>query len=254
MNKKEQHILEEKIRQLRDNYDEPSNERIEEMKQRAFAEYARRQAAGQVENTPFLKKKGILRRVVAVFAVAVCLLVLPLVYTVLMPVTISNADGIARRVAIWLNDTLQMNITFHEPIEEDNKPKHFDSEAFIDLQTAAQAASIPVVYFDDASVKLDSVEVIAPSDTQVRGQIKAYFQTEYGQLTVSITPILERMSIALLDKDLVEVSTSLGKAVLWENAEKTRCFLTYEEYTIQITGSIERNGLIKLLASITVID
>ncbi|MBQ8653815.1 MAG: hypothetical protein IJ507_02665, partial [Clostridia bacterium] len=122
MKKLNRRILEAQLRNMENQPTAEDMARMAEGEQLAYAEYLRRQAAeAQDAAAKRQKKKSRRLRTVVVCALAAAFLGLPLLYTMLMPVTVSNANSFMRQATIWINDTLHLNIKIEEPVQGDGR-------------------------------------------------------------------------------------------------------------------------------------
>ena len=155
MNQADRQELEDRVHEANEDPYSPTDERIEEIKQRAFKEYSQvleTAKANAVDEKPAgrQKKRSILRRAAIAVALAVCFLAASMLYSALAPVTAANANNFVRRTSIWLNDQLHLGITFPEPVDDSSKKEITSYTVFSTLEEAAQNTDLPLVYLKDS--------------------------------------------------------------------------------------------------------
>ena len=170
------------------------------------------------------KKSGFLRRVVAVFAIAVGLMVLSMVYTVLAPVTVGNANSFVRRAAIWINDQLHLGISFPVPEEEDSQMEPMTSQAFASLQEAADELDMPIAVFDDASeLVFTGIEVLTTLDNSKYLFIR--YSIDEKPITIEIEPVNNDFyDINSIGND--KIICPIGEVYIWTAGEENWAILT----------------------------
>jgi len=252
MKKLSKKVLEARMRDILNEPTPEDLERFEAMTERAHAEYLRR--AQEEESKPV--RHSARRYALTAALLALALIVLPVVYTALFPVTVSNANNLMRRAGIWINDTLRLGIEFPEPVVDDQyigTPKAvggrtFATEAelaaFLGENTLALDTSYP-------GLTLDSIEVtLLENDLS---QVKLNYIYGNHQLTLAYESILSEVA---LDShvDAIELSTSAGKLFYWTTIAKHRAVGVISTWTVQLRADIETPDAIAIFETLYLLN
>ena len=165
MKKLNKRILEARMQDMLNQPTEADMAQLEETKARAYAEYQRRQdAQAHAAEQKAAHQKSRRLRTAVVCALAAAFLVLPLVYTILMPVSVSNANHFVRKATIWINDTLHLNIEIDEPLQEQEQIIEdvvVSESVFTTLEEARSYLDEPMLVLDsaDTGLALESIAI-----------------------------------------------------------------------------------------------
>ena len=256
MKRNDRKALEDQIRHMDDAPYNPSPEHIEEIKQRAFQQYMARQSQQtEAPEGQTTKRKGILRRVVIIAAAAVCLMVVSFLYSALAPVTVSSANNVVRRAVIWINDQLHLGITFPEPpnngLEKTDITGH---TVFSTLEEAAQHIRLPIVYLrDSADLTLSSISVKVILDEMT------VMSTVYSNNSDNITIFTyahestNALSSAFAS-NYCTVSSDVGDIFVYDAEDGAHAYLFYDDFSIRISTSLDKETFISLLHSLTLFN
>lgn len=252
MNKKQQRELENKIWEAMEEPAELTPDEIAGIRERAHSAYMEKTEDDRQPRQKSQKKSGFLRRVVAVFAIAVGLMVLSVVYTVLAPVTVGNANSFVRRAVIWINDQLHLGISFPVPEEEDSEVDAVRSYSFSSPQEAADALGVPVAYFSNTEDLLFSgIDAISYVDHVVSLFVRYSFEGK----TINIE--MEPLKNGVYDISAIENETMtcpVGNIYIWTAGEENRAVAFYNEYKIIISSTIPKDHFIVACQSLCIIN
>ena len=238
MNKRQRQELEDAVRQLAEEPYNPSEEHIEEVKQRAFEEYGQRMAAKQKTKE---KRKGTLRRAVVTAAAIVCLLVGSGVISLLNPLQSGNADNFFRRAVIWVNEQLHLGIELPMPKDE-NKAQFHEGYIISSISDIAETIDFPIVCFQDKQ-DLHFDEIIKeeePFSNETMVILK--YTTPDGMIRI-VNQSGSTFSVTSINSDAVTtIQTEIGNIHIYEADASIRGLLTIDNVNATIIGtmSLER--------------
>lgn len=256
MNRKQQRILESRIREVMDEPVKLTEDEIEAIRERARRAYQESMNQERQAQQSRHKKSGVLRRVVAVFAIAVGLIVTPVLYTALVPVTIGNADSFIRRAAIWVNDQLHLGIEFPKPKDEPEQVVIKEPKSFSSFEEAHKELNIPLV-------------CVTGMDELILDEINAYPQEESLYITIQYKLDGELVSIFMepswdfdkvsdkiniLTEELSMMETTLGTVYIWENEIGKHAFTFVNNYQVELFSTISIEHFSKICQALDLID
>ena len=238
MKKLDRKKMEARLQTMMNEPEDISEERMEAIKQRAHDEYLRRMEAQTAQKVQH--RKSLHHRAIAAAVLVLALLVLPVVYTELMPVTVGNANNVIRSAGIWINNTFHLGIEFSEPIPENENFSDVGDDGIKTFATVEEAAAylkcpIYVLDADVTGCEPENVEVKFILDSVSRIMFKYEFQT--GKISITQTLLLDSNVIAI-GENAVVIPCSVGEIVLWETDGKYHGMLTSGEWIIHILRSI----------------
>ena len=247
MNQADRQELEDRVHEANEDPYSPTDERIEEIKQRAFKEYSQvleTAKANAVDEKPAgrQKKRSILRRAAIAVALAVCFLAASMLYSALAPVTAANANNFVRRTSIWLNDQLHLGIVFSTPMEDENAATNKDGKSFISLEELKSTVDFPIALFPETeSLKIDNIEVTAIGrQTEVSVRYTTY---DDRVITLRIEPLYESNTIGIDTASTTPIETPVGTVYVWSDTVYTRGFGLISDCAINIISSVPSETL-----------
>ena len=197
----------------------PTDERIEEIKQCAFEEYDRFLRVNAKRNKR--KKRGVLRGSVAIAALAVCFLIVSFAYSILAPVTIADANGFVRRTAIWINNQLQLGITFSSPIENIADAALSDEHSISTIGQLKSVAAFPIIYIPESDeIRIERIDLNTTSSNQQETSIW-YATIDNKSIVIRNEPLYESNSIGIQATSLKGIDTAIGTVYIWIEEEKS---------------------------------
>lgn len=233
--------LEDKVRQLELEPYEPTPERVEEIKQRAFEMYEREINAKKKLEEKKAEKKGRRRRVVVVAALTVAFLLISFVYNAVTPMTVANANSFMKRAVIWINDKLHLGIEFEAPLLDDSQ---IDNEGEITFQTIKEASSktnFPIVSLPDSPmVKLDEIVVTIEDDQYSLLNIK--YHLESGFFNISIKPLYDNNTVFFKENSREINNSCIGKIFVWRAGDYMQGRAYYKGYMIRISSTLSEES------------
>lgn len=238
MNKQQRQELEDMVRQLAEEPYNPSEKHIEEIKQRAFAEYEQIMAAKQKMKE---KRKGTLRRVVVTAAAIICLLVGSTVIALLNPLQSGNADNFFRRAVIWVNDQLHLGIELPMPKDE-NKVQFHEGNIISSISDIAETIDFPIVYFKDKQ-DLYFDTIIKEEDPFLNETVVILKYTTPDGIIRIVNQAGSTFSVTSINSDAVTtIQTEIGNIYIYEAEASIRGLLTIDNANATIIGtmSLER--------------
>lgn len=244
MKRIDRHKLESKIRDLQLEPICENENRMEEIKQRAFEEYMRRQSS-----QPFNPQKPLRHNVMVVAAATAGILIFSFAFSVFAPVAVSSANQYVRRAALWINNTLHLGFEYPEPVEDAAKIIPESPKRYSTLESAAQALSTPLLCIDQSGdLQLDKVETFFIADGVMSVQI-SYLATE-GNFSISISPLGDETIIAPLLSEAILLDTQLGEMAAWKTTDGDRALIVFKGSMVQISSTLPFESFLSLCGSI----
>ena len=248
MKKLDRKKMEARLQTMMNEPEDISEERMEAIKQRAHDEYLRRmeaQAAPKVQH-----RKSLHHRAIAVAVLVLALLVLPVVYTVLMPVTVGNANNVIRSAGIWINNTFHLGIEFSEPIPENESFSDVgddDVKTFATVEEAAAYLKCPLFYL----VKSDLSPNLIIAYHSLGKLIRVQLNYTIGENNFSILqrPMLES-NIEAVVSNTESVTSPAGDIIVWESNNKYRGMCISDGWIVNILFDGTRSDAIELFKSL----
>ena len=246
MNRIKKRELEERIRQMDSEPYTPSQEKIEEIKQRAYDNYIRQIGTNGGISEKRGQKRSIMRRMVVVAAVAVCFFIATIVYSTLAPVTTANANNLGRRFAVWINNQLHLGITFSTPVFEEENTIFADGMTFDTVEEAAKHLRMPIIYLaDNEAFKLDGIDLTEQNDEYQKLRVR-YLSKADEVLTIIIEPLGDANAIGVNTAVVDTVETPIGTMYLWQGEDGSFAEGLFQAYGIHLV-STQRIGELKNL-------
>ena len=241
MNKTDRERIERRIRSMEETPYCPTDERIEEIKQRAFEEYDQFLRTNEKRNTRKNKNRSILRRVVAVAALAVCFLIGSFVYSVFAPVTIANANNFVRRASIWINNQLHLGITFSSPIDDTDSVIYNEDQLVQSIIELKNVANYPIIYIPESeTLSIQNIDLNISSPEQK--EISIWYSTvDNKTMVIRNIQMFERNAIGIDTKSLNLIETSIGTVYAWTDGAYSYAFSVSEGNIMYVTSSIPIN-------------
>jgi len=252
MNKKQQRELENKIREAIEEPAELTEDEIADIRNRAYRAYQKKMDDKKRPSKSGLMKSGLLRRVVAVFAIAIGLIVMSVVYSVIAPVTSSSANSFVRRAAIWVNDQLHLGISFPVPEEESNASST-ESEFYSSLIEASKDLNMPIVYFQNVDeLEYKGLETISAVDESYVTFL--HYGSEHGVIDISIECFREDEILDITPHDSSVLSSPIGDVYVWHAEGVYRAITFYNNYIIEIYGNVSEESFLKACNSLSLVN
>ena len=251
MNRKQQRILESRIREVMDEPVKLTEDEIEAIRERARRAYQESMNQERQAQQSRHKKSGVLRRVVAVFAIAVGLIVTPVLYTALAPVTIGNADSFIRRAAIWINDQLHLNIEFPKPKDENEPVILTEPKSYSSFEAAHKELGIPLVCITGMDeLILDEINATQQEEAlfvSIRYKVKDTF------VNITMEPSLSSKALDIFTEKASTIETSLGTVYVWETETSKRAFSFIDNYQVELFSTASMEYFSKVCQSLSLV-
>ena len=256
MNRKQQRILESRIREVMDEPVKLTEDEIEAIRERARRAYQESMNQERQAQQSRHKKSGVLRRVVAVFAIAVGLIVTPVLYTALAPVTVGNADSFIRRAAIWINDQLHLNIEFPKPKDENEPVILTEPKSYSSFEAAHKELGIPLVCIAGMDeLVLDEIDVTQQENWPF---VFIKYKVEDKFVNISMEPSSTSDAVTdfvnVLAKESSMMETKLGTIYVWETEKGDHAFTFINDYYIEIFSTVSMEYFLKICQALSLID
>lgn len=258
MKKSTQKVVEARIQTAVNAYENYDEERMNLVKQRAFAEYTRRMQP--VETTRPEKSrskiKSLCRGAMAACALALALVVIPVVYTALMPVTVGNAHNFVYTAGLWLNDTLHLGLEFEKPMLDNEALEAVKEAKSVQYDTVEEAAAVlgyPIYALDeeDYGDNLKEILITHVADNVFRVSLQYCFID--GDVLITQEPMLESNVIAPLeDTDILQ--SPAGELIAWENGEKYRAVMLKDDWVLNIVADHTVSDAFAALSTLCVVN
>ena len=239
--------MENRIRQAMEEPYEPTDERIEEIKQRAFEEYQRyvnaHEQANEKKEKRAQKKRSVLRRVVVVAAVAVCFFVLSIVYIALQPSITANADGFFRQAVIWINNQFHLGFVVNKPLEVDEQLIPGEHRSFSSIQELKNTGYQMIICLPESEeLVVDEIELFQLSNEAQQVTIR-YALLKKDMIVIKIDQFNEKNGRGIDISLTKSIETALGKLYLWSDENYCYALCLTDEYLINITSSLPLEDL-----------
>lgn len=255
MNRKQQRILESRIREVMDEPVKLTEDEIEAIRERARRAYQESMNQERQAQRSKHKKSGVLRRVVAVFAIAVGLIVTPVLYTALAPVTIGNADSFIRRAAIWINDQLHLNIEFPKPKDENEPVILTEPKSYSSFEAAHKELGIPLVCIAGMDeLILDEISFF-PQEESFLITIQYRFEDKIVNLYMepTLTSDTNTYTVNTLAEKPLTIETALGTVYAWETETRKHAFAFIDRYRVELSSTVSMEYFSKICQSLCLI-
>ena len=248
MNKKTQQIIENRIFDLEHKPYVPSDERIEEIKQCAFEEYEHylkeKKEKWRIRNRQLL-------RFASVFTMAFIFLFSSVMYSVLAPMSIANANNFVRKVTIWFNNQFHLGYTFSTPVD-DTEAVLFDEDQFLTSIEELQASTkVPIVYLPENDVlNLEGIELTTKETNWQMVRIR-YVSNSGDFLTVLLEAVYDNNTIGINQLAVKEIEIPIGNIYLWSDNTFSYALGIKDGIVYNITSSFSEDYLEKLCQMLT---
>lgn len=248
----ERRLLEEKIKVATMLEDEISDEEIDAIKQSAYEEFMNYQEYRVQCNE---KRRITATHMVAVIVVAIILLVAPVIYSIVLPVTISKADGVMRRVAIWINDQFHIGIDISGPdpvsLEEVSASDPCEEEIYYTVSEAAQHSSLPIVFLEESdTVKLDSIHIMKD---ELSSNVVVTYNVGNASINIFITPASDAETVHI-HHTTAEIETAFGTIYIWGENDGSGALMVYRNCSVEIYSNLSFDALLTHCEKISVIN
>lgn len=242
MKKLTKKILEARLNDIMNEPTPEDYERMERAKERAYAEYMRRQSLSVQPKKS--KKKSFRYYAMVACAIAIAFLVVPIVYTAFFPVTISNAHSIVRQAGLWLNNTFHLNIEIPEPAMEERFIGASSAAGTYYFSTPEEVSSFigtSVLALDcnenGLSLESASVDVLNNSAFHV-----AYsYSYNNKKLTLVLESIPTDMTLAP-HINASELLTPAGPVIYWSTTTFHRAIALIDLWNVQLCAEINMDA------------
>lgn len=242
---------------IQDMLNQPTPEewmQLEDVKTRAFAEYERRQAMeAQTAADKAARKKSRRLRTVIVCALAAALIVLPLVYTCLMPVTVSNANNFVRKATIWINDKLHLDIEIDEPLSNDGEvidDVKIAEKKFLTFEEAAAYLGEPLLVLncDETELRLKDICITSfPEGSRTVEQ--TYVHGDY-ECILSLKELFS-LDVAALSVETYYITTEVGALNAWMNEENIRAVGVVDKWIVQLKTTLDEKTAVNAFETLS---
>lgn len=251
MNRKQQRILESMIREVMDEPVKLTEDEIEAIRERARRAYQESMNQERQAQQSRHKKSGVLRRVVAVFAIAVGLIVTPVLYTALAPVTIGNADSFIRRAAIWINDQLHLNIEFPKPKDENEPVILTEPKSYSSFEAAYKELHIPLVCI--AGVEELTLDEINATQQEEALFVSIRYRVEDTFVKITMEPSLSNRTTDFFTDTASMMETPLGIIYTWENETGNHATILIDGYYVELFSTVSMEYFSELCQSLSLV-
>lgn len=252
MNRKQQRILESRIREAMDEPVKLTEDEIEAIRERARRAYQESMNQERQAQQSRHKKSGVLRRVVAVFAIAVGLIVTPVLYTALVPVTIGNADSFVRSIAIWINDQLHLNIEFPKPKDENEPVILTEPKSYSSFEAAHKELGIPLVCVTGIDeLVLDEIDVTQQEEALF---ISIQYKLDDKYVNISMEPSSASGTENILTEKASVTETPLGSVYIWGNEIGNHAFSFINNYHVELFSTVSKEVFLKICQALSLVN
>lgn len=258
MKKSKQKVVEARIQAAVNAYENYDEERMNLVKQRAFAEYTRRMQPGETTRPEKSRSKikSLCRGAMAVCVLALALVVIPVVYTALMPVTVGNAHDFVYTAGLWLNDTLHLGLEFEKPMLDNEALEAVKEAKSVQYDTVEEAAAVlgyPIYALDEEAYgdNLKEILITYVADNVFRVSLQYCFID--GNVLITQEPMLESNVIAPLeDTDILQ--SKAGELIVWNSGDKCRALHISGGWFLNITGDLSLSDIYDVLTTLHAVN
>ena len=249
MKRKDRLIMEGKLHAMGMDASPVDQQHIWELEQRAHTEYLRRQKKKE-------SRRHFARRLAAVPLLACGIFLTGIILNAVVPDIGAYANGFAKRVIVWVNNALQLDIEIPMPHESGlEQAKGFEpgKKVYATVEEAQAFVGIPLVHFSPlpAQVVLDTVTVeSAAPDFWI---IAICYKANEREIRIQLQTLSENQQVDVFqDGELLTVP--IGKLFVTSDKEVTRAIGIYDDsLLVQIRSDIpagKTKSLCKLLKTI----
>ena len=252
MNKKEQRALENRIRDVMEESAELTSDEIAKIRERAYLAYQQKIENEKQPAREKRKKSGLLRRAVAVFAIAIGLIVVSVVYSVLAPVTVGNANSFVRRAAIWINDQLHLGISFPKPEDEENIEKA-NLNSFSSIEETSKALNMPIVYINhiEGLIYCGSEITSIITDLPI---LLLHYKIDNSSISISMEKLHDDDVLSVNREESCSFLSPIGELYVFESNGINRALTIYDGYIVEIYGSIPKELFQQCCSALAVVN
>ena len=245
MNKKEQRALENRIRDVMEEPAELTSDEIAKIRERAYLAYQQKIENEKQPAREKRKKSGLLRRAVAVVAIAIGLIVVSVVYSVLAPVSVSNANNFIRRAAIWVNDQLHLGISFPIPTDSQSDINTSLSSTFSTIEEAKKVTSFPIVFVPvNDDLILNGIDAVM--DSEIVHSITIRYICSEGDFNILIEPLGDENTVDYTTNSSTIITSSIGNIIVLDTENNVnRAFTIYDGYLVEFFSSVSKQEFFK---------
>lgn len=253
MKKLSKKVLEARMQDILNEPTPADFERFETMKERVYAECVRRSDSEEVVPAKHTaNKRGYRHYAMAAVVMAIAFIFIPVIYTALFPVTVSNANNVMRRAGVWINNTLRLGIEFPEPIDDDNyigAPKAIGSYTFQTEKEVVSFIGESIIALDPnlSGLVVDSINVII--DKNNISQINISYTYNDCSVYLNCESIPTDMAHAP-HVDAIEVLSSAGPIFYWNTESLHRATSIIGTWSIQIRAESKLTDSIELFKNL----
>ena len=242
MKKLSKKVLEARMQDILNEPTPADFERFETMKERVYAECVRRSDSEEVVPAKHTaNKRGYRHYAMAAVVMAIAFIFVPVIYTALFPVTVSNANNVMRRAGVWINNALRLGIEFPEPIDDDNyigAPKQVGTYTFQTMSELASFIGENVLALDSTlpGLVLNSISVTVPESKLTQINLDYTFNDQHIALTYENIV----SDVALVPHvDATELLTPAGTLFYWSTEAMHRATGIISTWSIQLKANAD---------------
>lgn len=233
---------------------EPDQAHLDEIRERAHAEYLRRTGKRPVhvktKQRNGTQKRG--RRIGQKVMVASCLAVLILVagfaMNVVAPMAIGSANNTMRRVGIWMNDTFKLGMEFSAPVEGGGEAGAVLPGEYSSFSEIPNSSGIPLICIDDEDYKVDRIDIINPIEDVYETSI--IYRKDINYVQLMIMTLGDKSNAFLSDENVEYLNLNIGDIYIWRVDELMRAMLVYDGHVIQIDSDLQHDEFISMCSSL----
>ena len=193
---------------------------------------------------------------VAVFAIAVGLIVTPVLYTALVPVTIGNADSFIRRAAIWINDQLHLNIEFPKPKDENEPVILTEPKSYSSFEAAHKELGIPLVCITGMDeLILDEISAVQEEESicvTIRYKFDGVFINIFMEPSSTFDTASDKINILAEKTSMMEID--FGTVYIWENETGRHALISVQNYQVELSSTISTECFYEICQSLTLVN
>lgn len=221
-----------------------SIERMEEIKERAFQTYMLRQeqevaTKREKDRAREYVKRGPSPGLMTAVAVALALVLFPLISEMLFPVRVSIADdGWKRTVIIWLNDTFHTKIQVPESVHDDGGISQLDvgeERVFHDIDEAARFVGGSLVAIGDDVWKSDLSSITVQAIDEDIYRVVERYRVDGIEVVISLKTVLDRQTDAPRVETYI-INTRIGEMFLWSQEEARYGYMIAGEWVVMVSA------------------
>lgn len=237
--------VERVIREIEKEDVEIDDAQLEALKAEAYAKYIRRSEASA-------RRGGLRRRVMAVTAATMGILVAAFLYSVLVPNAISKANNEVRKVSLWVSDKLHLELKFDQPVDDEPLVGVKEAKVYDSLEEALEELQMPIVGLaEESGFEFENLKVTLDAEEQYL--YMSIFQNGEQYVSFSVDTLGDETTATGIEGQSMRINTPLGDAMSWISDDECKAILYMDGYLVRITSNMKQGQFYAMAAYLKLI-